>query len=96
MTRFAQFVAGGGGARKAVQDVEREVTNHDIQPYDTPSILCSEHKITGPKTTRQTYAGVMKSFDTTQTDIRFMSSYFTGNCQIRRSRAQVVVWISRK
>ena len=62
MKRLAQIVVGVG---KAVQDVGCEVTNYDTNHVIHHTCRCSEQNITGPKTTRQSYAICpVRSFDT--------------------------------
>ena len=68
MKRFVQIVRVAG---KAVQIVTCEVSNHGTQTHDPRR--CSEHKIIGPNTTRQSYECPMRSFETAQPDTRLMS-----------------------
>ena len=59
-----------------------EVTNHDIQPVTHQLYSCSEHRVglIAWKTTHQTYACAIRSFDTAHPGNRFNSNYFSCNC----------------
>ena len=65
------------------------VTNHV-----TKLCSCSEHKMIARKTTRQSYAFTIRSFDTAHSDARFMYKYFCCTYVVTYTCSSVLLWHS--